>query len=130
MSTTATFDHEADEFVIHSPNPGAFKNWISFAANHARGCVVFADLITGVKGKETSEGVHALYVPIRDSAGTIYPGVNITDMGHKPAINGNDNANISFDNVRVQGKTYSTNGAKLPVTGRTRGKSKIRESGF
>ena len=130
MSTTATFDHEADEFVIHSPNPGAFKNWISFAANHARGCVVFADLITGVKGKETSEGVHALYVPIRDSAGTIYPGVNITDMGHKPAINGNDNANISFDNVRVSRENLLDKWGEVARDGSYEGKIENKRKRF
>lgn len=35
MDTTATFDHKTDTFVIHTPNEGAKKNWISNAANNA-----------------------------------------------------------------------------------------------
>ena len=101
MDTTATYDHETQEFIIHSPTPESQKNWISFAANHAQGCVVFVDLITGKKGATISEGVHAIYVPIRSKAGKVLKGVTILDQGHKPCINGNDNGRISFDHVRV-----------------------------
>lgn len=46
-------------------------------------------------------GIHGVLVPIRDENMQTLPGVTIDDMGHKIALNGVDNAKLSFDNVRV-----------------------------
>ena len=102
IDTTATFDESTDEFIIDTPHAGARKNWISFAATHAKVAVVFARLLTGKAGGEKKdEGVHAFLLDVRDDNGTVAPGVTISDMGQKPCINGNDNAQLSFDHVRV-----------------------------
>ena len=64
---------------------------------HGRAAVVFAQLeVTG-----ESRGVHALYVPIRDDAGTPMPGVEIEDCGAKLGLDGVDNGRLSFTGVRV-----------------------------
>lgn len=43
--TTATYDHSAKEFVIHSPCKEAMKFWIGGAAKTANTSVVWAQLI-------------------------------------------------------------------------------------
>lgn len=97
LATTATYDKEAHEFVIHTPFRAATKEFLGNAAVHARAAVVFAQLITdGV-----SHGVHAFYVPVRDEAGDILPGVTSEDDGVKGGLNGVDNGRLAFDNVRV-----------------------------
>jgi acyl-CoA oxidase len=97
LRTTATYDRDHREFVIHTPDEDARKDYIGNAAVHGRVCTVFAQLITdGI-----SHGVHAFVVPIRDAEGNPMPGVEISDCGHKGGLNGVDNGRLSFDRVRV-----------------------------
>jgi acyl-CoA oxidase len=97
LRTTATFDPAADQFVIHTPEPDARKEYIGNAARDGRLAVVFAQLITD--GAE--RGVHAFVVPIRDDRGRPCPGVHIEDCGLKAGLNGVDNGRLGFDQVRV-----------------------------
>jgi acyl-CoA oxidase len=97
VRTTATYDPDADHFVIHTPDEDARKDYIGNAATHGRMAAVFAQLIT----RGESHGVHAFLVPIRDDAGQPCPGITIEDCGHKAGLNGVDNGRIWFDQVRV-----------------------------
>ena len=97
LRTQATFDSDQDEWVIHTPDPGARKEWIGNAAAHGQMAVVFAQLSIG----DLSYGVHAFLVPIRSKTGRVAPGVSIEDCGHKMGLNGVDNGRISFEQVRV-----------------------------
>jgi len=97
LRTTATFDPHSDEFIIHTPDDRAQKEWIGNAALHATMMTVFAQLLTD--GQEY--GVHAFLVPIRGSNGQPAPGVRIKDCGHKMGLNGVDNGRIWFDQVRI-----------------------------
>jgi len=97
METTATYDSQTKEFVVHTPHPLAQKYWITNGAIHAKHVVVFAQL--HVNGK--NEGLHGILVPIRDDNMKVLPNVRVEDMGHKMGLNGVDNAKISFDQVRV-----------------------------
>jgi acyl-CoA oxidase len=97
LRTTATYDPATREFEIHTPDPGARKDYIGNAARDGRMAVVFAQLITG----GTTHGVHAFLVPIRDARGAPVPGVTIGDCGHKAGLNGVDNGRLTFDRVRV-----------------------------
>jgi acyl-CoA oxidase len=97
LGTTATFDAEAGEFVIHTPDDSARKDYIGNAAMHARAAVVFAQL--EVAGE--THGVHAFVVPLRDEDGNVLPGIRIEDCGRKIGLNGVDNGRIWFDRVRV-----------------------------
>jgi len=42
LETTATFDKETDEFVIHTPTPTATKWWAGDCGRMANHAVVFA----------------------------------------------------------------------------------------
>lgn len=97
LETTATYDATTNEFVIHTPSPGARKAYIGNAAAHARVASVFAQLeIGGVR-----HGVHPFVVPIRDEQGCPLPGVTIDDQGAKLGLNAVDNGRIWFDHVRI-----------------------------
>ena len=95
--TTATFDPESDELVIHSPSPAARKDYIGGAARDARLAAVFAQLVVGGE----NHGVHCVLVPIRDESGAALPGVTIGDCGSKMGLRGVDNGRLLFDSVRV-----------------------------
>ena len=97
LGTTATYDPERDELVVHSPDRSAWKEWIGNAALHGRLAVVFAQLVVG----GDTHGVHAVLVPLRDEAGRTLPGITIEDDGPKLGLNGVDNGRIGFDRVRV-----------------------------
>ncbi|MQA82637.1 MAG: acyl-CoA oxidase [Streptosporangiales bacterium] len=97
LRTTATYDPDTEEFVVHTPGDLARKDYIGNAARDGRMAVVFAQLST----LGTSHGVHALLVPIRTSDGDAWPGVRIEDCGRKAGLNGVDNGRLWFDEVRV-----------------------------
>src|SRR5436190_93953 len=62
LGTTATYDREAGEFVVHTPDEESRKDYIGNAALHGRIAAVFAQLEVGGE----SHGVHCLLVPLRD----------------------------------------------------------------
>ena len=97
IGTTATYDPDTEEFVIHTPFRGAWKDYLGNAAQHGRAATVFAQLITG----GVNYGVHCFFVPIRDDAGAFLPGVGGEDDGVKGGLNGIDNGRLHFDHVRV-----------------------------
>ena len=97
LETTATYDPETDEIVVHTPSESARKEWIGNAALHAKMATVFAQLV--VDGKV--HGVHAILVRIRDDEGNPAKGVRLGDCGYKLGLNGVDNGRIWFDQVRV-----------------------------
>jgi acyl-CoA oxidase len=97
LETTATYDADAREFVVHTPTDAARKEYIGNAACHGHVAAVFAQLIVGGEPR----GVHALVVPLRDEDGQPKRGVRIEDCGEKMGLNGVDNGRIWFDHVRV-----------------------------
>lgn len=97
IDTTATYDPDTEEFVLHTPHRGAWKDYLGNAARHATAAVVFAQLIT----KGVVHGVHVFYTPIRDDHGALLPGIGGEDDGRKGGLNGVDNGRLHFDHVRV-----------------------------
>jgi len=95
VQTTAEWNEERQIFLLHTPNEGARKNWISqgFTADKA---VVVADLTVG--GERV--GPHAFVMNFREG-GELVPGVSIDDMGKKTVGNDLDNAWINFDQVEL-----------------------------
>ncbi|MES2093769.1 MAG: acyl-CoA dehydrogenase [Actinomycetota bacterium] len=96
IGTTATYDEDAQEFVIETPFRAAWKDYLGNAALHGTAAVVFAQLVT----KGVNHGVHAFYVPIRDENGFL-TGVGGEDDGLKGGLNGIDNGRLHFRGVRV-----------------------------
>ena len=97
LETRVRYIAEDEAFEVHTPHPGARKDWIGNAALHGRLATVFGQL--EVDGEE--HGVHAFVVPIRDDDGTPMPGVTIEDCGEKVGLHGIDNGRLSFDRVRI-----------------------------
>ncbi|MBE2999009.1 acyl-CoA dehydrogenase family protein [Nocardiopsis sp. HNM0947] len=97
LRTTATYDPKTEEFVVHTPDESARKDYIGNAARDGRMAVVFAQL----QSAGIDHGVHALMVPIRNDDGSAAPGVTIEDCGPKAGLNGVDNGRLWFDQVRV-----------------------------
>ena len=96
IGTTATYDADAQEFVINTPFKAAWKEFLGNAGVHGKAAVVFAQLIT----RGVNHGVHAFYVDIRDENGFL-PGVGGQDDGLKGGLNGIDNGRLHFTNVRI-----------------------------
>ncbi|MET4591492.1 acyl-CoA dehydrogenase [Arthrobacter sp. 754] len=98
IATTATFDPETQEFIVHTPFRAAWKDYIGNAAVDGLDAVVFAQLVT----KGVNHGVHAFYVELRDPGTKEFlPGIGGEDDGVKGGLNGIDNGRLHFDNVRI-----------------------------
>ena len=97
IGTTATYDADTEEFEIHTPFKGAWKEFLGNAALHGQAAVVFAQLIT----RGVNHGVHAFFVPIRTPEGELLPGVGSEDDGVKGGLNGIDNGRLHFTHVRI-----------------------------
>ncbi|KAI5655741.1 hypothetical protein M9H77_32928 [Catharanthus roseus] len=101
LETTATFDPQTDEFVIHSPTLTSSKWWPGGLGKVSTHAVVFARLITD--GKEY--GVHGFIVQLRSLEDhQPLPGVTVGDIGMKfgnGAYNTMDNGVLRFDHVRI-----------------------------
>jgi len=97
IGTTATYDPATEEFVIHTPFRGAWKDYLGNAALHGKAATVFAQLITG----GVNYGVHCFFVPLRDEDGAFLPGIGGEDDGVKGGLNGIDNGRLHFDHVRI-----------------------------
>lgn len=102
IATTATYDEDTEEFVIHTPFRAAWKDYLGNAAQHGTAAVVFAQLVT----RGVDHGVHAFYTTIRETrpdgtTGDFVDGVGGEDDGLKGGLNGIDNGRLHFDHVRV-----------------------------
>jgi len=78
IQTTATFDAETDEFVIHTPGVSAIKHWpgaLGYASTHT---IVIAQLIIDNKTK----GPHSFVMQLRSTEDfKPLPGVELGDIG-------------------------------------------------
>lgn len=97
IGTTATYDPDTEEFIIHTPFRGAWKDYLGNAALHGKAATVFAQLITA----GVNYGVHCFFVPLRDENDEFLPGIGGEDDGVKGGLNGIDNGRLHFDHVRV-----------------------------
>lgn len=97
VETTADWDADTQQFVLHTPNDAAAKNWISQGYTAELG-VVIADLrVDGV-----SHGPHAFFMQLRNKdTMELMDGITIKDMGTKTVANDLDNARVWFDQVKL-----------------------------
>ncbi|KAK8710660.1 hypothetical protein V6N13_145974 [Hibiscus sabdariffa] len=101
LETTATFDPQTDEFVLHSPTLTSSKWWPGGMGKVSTHAVVYARLITD--GQD--HGVHGFIVQLRslDDLSPL-PGITVGDIGMKfgsGAYNSMDNGVMRFDHVRI-----------------------------
>ena len=72
LETTATFDREKDEFVVHTPSITATKYWPGDMGMFSSHAVVFARLIID----ENDYGVQPFMVQLRDTeTWKVQPGI-------------------------------------------------------
>ena len=117
LGTVATYDVEAQEFVITTPDDASRKDYIGNAAAHAELAVVFAQLEVGRGEEAERHGVHAFLVPVREGD-RVLDGVRIEDDGPKMGLNGVDNGRIWFDGVRVPRTALLNQFAEVTPEGR------------
>ncbi|XP_049873576.1 probable peroxisomal acyl-coenzyme A oxidase 1 isoform X1 [Pectinophora gossypiella] len=98
LETTATYDPETEEFVLHSPTMTSYKWWAGGLGRTVNHCIVVAKLFT--KGK--CYGTHPFIVQIRDLETHMpLPGIKVGDIGPRMGFNTADNGFLGFDNFRV-----------------------------
>ncbi|KAJ7944723.1 Acyl-coenzyme A oxidase [Quillaja saponaria] len=101
LETTATFDPQTDEFIIHSPTLTSSKWWPGGLGKISTHAVVYARLITD----RQDHGVHGFIVQLRSLDDHLpLPGITVGDIGMKfgnGAYNTMDNGVLRFDHVRV-----------------------------
>lgn len=126
FGTTATFDKNTREFIIHTPTNKSMKAFIGGAAQNATHGVLFARLII----EKEDFGVHAFVVEMRRN-GQNLPGIITQDMGRKHGLNGVDNAYVRFDHHRIPYDNLldhyaeiSSEGEYIAKNGNTKEKSK------
>lgn len=104
LKTTATFDKEKNEFVLHTPTLDATKWWpgeLGHTANHA--LVVARILIPEDDGEINDYGVGMFIVQIRDlNTHCHMPGVKTGSIGPKFGFNSKDNGWMTLDHVRIK----------------------------
>lgn len=99
LETTATYDPQAGEFVVHSPSLTATKWWPGGLGKTATHALLMARLFVGGRDR----GPHGFIVQVRDLGSHLpMPGVTVGDLGAKMGYNGVDNGFLRFDHVRIR----------------------------
>lgn len=98
LETTATYDVDHKEFILHSPTMTSTKWWPGALGKLANYAIVYAQLII----KDKKYGIHGFIVPIRSLEDhTPLPGVTVGDIGPKMGFSGVDNGFLRLDHVRI-----------------------------
>lgn len=98
LETTATFDKEKDEFVIHSPTITSTKWWPGDLGRFANFALCMARLV--IDGNDY--GVMPFVVQIRDlNTHKWMPGIKSGDLGPKFGYHSKDNGWLTFTHVRI-----------------------------
>ncbi|VVC95918.1 unnamed protein product [Leptidea sinapis] len=98
LETTATYDPNSEEFVLHSPTLSSYKWWAGGLGKTVNHCIVVAQLYT--QGK--CYGVHPFIVQIRDlETHEPLPGIKVGEIGPKMGFNTADNGFLILDHYRI-----------------------------
>uniref|UniRef100_A0A7E4ZVT0 Acyl-coenzyme A oxidase n=1 Tax=Panagrellus redivivus TaxID=6233 RepID=A0A7E4ZVT0_PANRE len=114
LETTATYDPETEEFILHSPTITATKWWPGALGKSSNYAIVMAQLY--VKGKHY--GPHPFFVQLRHRDTHLpLPGITIGDIGPKLGINGSDNGFLRFNQFRIPRKAMFARNARVEKDG-------------
>eukprot|EP01120_Amphizonella_sp_Union-15-10_P008001 TRINITY_DN2789_c0_g1_i3.p1 TRINITY_DN2789_c0_g1~~TRINITY_DN2789_c0_g1_i3.p1 ORF type:complete len:591 (-),score=93.84 TRINITY_DN2789_c0_g1_i3:29-1801(-) len=113
IETTATYDRQTREFVIHTTTLTGTKWWIGFAGQTATHTTALCQLIIGDK----LLGLHWFIVPLRNRDGSFKPGVTCGSVGAKAGRHGLDNGWIQFSNVRVPRENMLMRWSQVSIDG-------------
>ena len=104
LETTATYDAQSGEFVLHSPTPSSTKWWPGGLGKTATHAVVMARLmLPDGRGGVKDHGPHAFVAQLRClETHRPLPGVVVGDIGPKFGFNGVDNGFLRLDHVRIR----------------------------
>lgn len=98
LETTATYDPNTKEFVLHSPTVTSTKWWPGGLGKTSNVAIVMAQLYT--QGK--CYGPHPFFVQLRDfNTHRSLPGVVLGEIGPRLGINSQDNGYLRFDHYRI-----------------------------
>ncbi|XP_035225882.1 peroxisomal acyl-coenzyme A oxidase 1-like [Stegodyphus dumicola] len=98
LETTATYDPETQEFVLHSPTLSSIKWWPGGLGKTANFAIVQAQLYT--KGR--CYGLHPFMVQIRNRDNhEPLPGITVGEIGPKVGFRSSDNGFLKLDHVRI-----------------------------
>ncbi|CAH2262990.1 jg18692 [Pararge aegeria aegeria] len=114
LETTATYNPEKEEFVLHSPTITSYKWWAGGLGKTANHCVVMAQLYT--QGK--CHGTHLFIVKIRDlDTHMPLPGITVGEIGPRMGFSSADNGFLRFDHFRIPRENMLMKHAKVEKDG-------------
>ncbi|CAI2348372.1 unnamed protein product [Caenorhabditis sp. 36 PRJEB53466] len=114
IETTATYDKNTEEFVIHTPTTTATKWWPGGLGTSCTHVILVANLIIDSK----NYGLHTFFVNIRDcNTYAATSGVRVGDIGTKMGINCVDNGFLAFDNYRIPRRNMLMKHSKVSKDG-------------
>lgn len=139
LQTTATFDVERDEFVLHSPSVSAYKWWpggcelkiyflfislrltilsLSPFRHKVGHSVNYATVMAQLFSNGQHHGLHPFLVQLRDTETWMpLPGVHLGDVGPKFGLQGVNNGFAGFDNVRLPRSAMLCRNARIERDG-------------
>ncbi|CAH2989665.1 unnamed protein product [Chilo suppressalis] len=98
LETTATYDENTEEFVLHSPTLSSYKWWAGGMGKTVNHSIVVAQLYT----KGECHGPHTFIVQIRDLDSHMpLKGLKVGDIGPRLGFQTADNGFLGFDNYRI-----------------------------
>lgn len=110
LETTATYDPQTKEFVLHSPNLTSYKWWPGGMGHTANYAIVIAQLYS--LGQH--HGIQPFIVQLRDEeTHKPMPGIKIGEIGNKVGMNTVNNGYLGFDHVRIPLKNMLMKNAKV-----------------
>ncbi|KAK2157610.1 hypothetical protein LSH36_188g07009 [Paralvinella palmiformis] len=98
LETTATYDPQTEEFILHSPTLTSLKWWPGGLGKTSNYAIVMALLYTNGK----NYGMHPFMVQLRShETHEPLPGITIGDIGPKFGFDTIDNGFVQFDHFRI-----------------------------
>ncbi|GMR62851.1 hypothetical protein PMAYCL1PPCAC_33046, partial [Pristionchus mayeri] len=114
LETTATYDRQAEEFVLNTPTRSATKWWPGSLGKMANYAIVTAQLL--IDGK--NHGPHNFLVQLRSEIDhRPLPGITVGDIGPKMGVNGSDNGFLVLDHIRIPRKRILMKHGKVAKDG-------------